>query len=94
MKLTDYLEAEGHGALGRLAKAIQAHAPDVSRWASGQRPVPVERCPAIERATSSAVCRWDLRPADWWLIWPELMGQDGAPPLPTEPAAGGEVGHA
>jgi DNA-binding transcriptional regulator YdaS (Cro superfamily) len=94
MKLTDYLKDKGHGALGRLARASQVHAPDMSRWASGRRPVPLERCLAIERATSGAVCRWDLRPADWWLIWPELIGQDGAPLLPDTAAAEREEGCA
>lgn len=30
------------------------------------------RCVAIERATSGAVSRRDLRPLDWREIWPEL----------------------
>lgn len=91
MKLTDYFKAQGHGALGRLARTIQVHAPDMSRWASGRRPVPLERCLAIERATSGVVCRWDLRPSDWWLIWPELRGQVGAPALPNSAAGEGEA---
>lgn len=24
--------------------------------------------------------RWHMRPEDWHLIWPELIGADGAPP--------------
>ncbi|MEN9316500.1 MAG: hypothetical protein RIS35_2893 [Pseudomonadota bacterium] len=36
-------------------------------------------CVQIERATSGAVRRWDLRPDDWHLIWPELVGTEGAP---------------
>lgn len=39
---------------------------------SGRRPVPVERCADIERATGGAVTRRDLRPDDWHRIWPEL----------------------
>lgn len=34
---------------------------------------------AIERETCGAVRRWDLRPADWHEIWPELIGVEGAP---------------
>jgi len=34
--------------------------------------VPIARCLAIERATSGAVTRRDLRPDDWQDIWPEL----------------------
>lgn len=55
----------------------------VSQWSSGLKPVPVVRCPAIEQATSRAVMRWDLRPDDWWRIWPELVGAEGAPAVPA-----------
>ena len=44
----------------------------ISQWANGDRPVPVERCVAIERATKGVVTRRDLRPSDWLQIWPEL----------------------
>ncbi|MDB5975187.1 MAG: hypothetical protein JWR07_1947 [Nevskia sp.] len=27
--------------------------------------------------------RWDLRPNDWYLIWPELIGVEGAPSVPA-----------
>ena len=30
---------------------------------------------------------WDLRPEDWWRIWPELIGTDGAPAVPAEERA-------
>ena len=42
----------------------------------------MERCVQIEQATDGAVTRRDLRPADWHLIWPELVGAEGAPPVP------------
>lgn len=58
-----------------LARGIGAHMPDVSRWACGKRPVPLERCYAIERVTKGAVTRRDLRPNDWQQIWPELADQ-------------------
>lgn len=44
--------------------------------------VPTQYCAAIERATNGAVRRWDLRPDDWHLIWPELVGTEGAPAVP------------
>lgn len=34
--------------------------------------IPAERCLAIERATGGQVTRADLRPDDYWLIWPDL----------------------
>jgi DNA-binding transcriptional regulator YdaS (Cro superfamily) len=44
----------------------------VSQWRTGVRPIPIERCVAIEQATEGVVTRRDLRPDDWFLIWPEL----------------------
>ena len=75
MDLHSYLEQEGAGSRGRLAKAIGAYPSDVSNWARGRRGVPVERAVAIEQATGGAVTRRDLRPDDWHLIWPELARQ-------------------
>lgn len=56
-----------------LAKKINSPIPDVSRWASGRRKVPIERCILIEQYTKGVVTRKDLRPDDWHLIWPELL---------------------
>lgn len=52
--------------------------------------VPSEHCAAIEKATSGAVRRWDLRPDDWHRIWPELIGAEGAPDAPAPAQAGAE----
>ncbi|OZI79888.1 transcriptional regulator [Bordetella genomosp. 2] len=77
MTLSDYLKAE-RGRLAALARAIGAPISNMSDWASGRRPVPIERCPDIERATAGAVTRRDLRPDDWERIWPELAAQQEA----------------
>lgn len=85
MNLHDYLDSHSNAA---LATALQVPAPLVSQWRTGARPVPIERCVPIEHATSGAVRRWDLRPDDWWRIWPELIGTDGAPAVaPAKDAA-------
>ncbi|MEY2688773.1 MAG: hypothetical protein RL375_2971 [Pseudomonadota bacterium] len=34
--------------------------------------------------TGNEVREWELRPADWHLIWPELIGAEGAPAVPSE----------
>ena len=72
MNLRDFLLAGGRGSIGALAKTIGAHSPDVSRWASGGRPVPEKAAVAIERASGGLVTRKELRPDDWQDIWPEL----------------------
>jgi len=40
---------------------------------------------SIEWETKGAVRRWDSRPRDWWLIWPEIIGVPGAPAIPATP---------
>lgn len=89
MKLSQYLSQE-RGRQKALALTIGAHAPDVSRWAKGTRPIPVEHGAALERATSGLVTRQEMFPDDWQRIWPELVDappatRRAADPLPPEP---------
>lgn len=88
MNLKTYIQSE-RGNAAALSAALGIPASFLSQLASGERNVTAERASAIERATSGAVRRWDLRPSDWHLIWPELVGSDGAPEVPRqEPAHG------
>ena len=64
------------GGKAALARMVGVKPPTVQQWASGTRPVAIERCVAIELATKGAVTRKDLRPNDWHLIWPELAADD------------------
>lgn len=77
MNLCEYLQKSPRGELFRIAREIGAHAPDVSRWSSGVRPVPINKVIAIELATNGEVTRKDLRPDDWERIWPELFEKEG-----------------
>lgn len=80
MKLQNWAsEQRGRGLL--LANALGVQPPSVSQWLTGKKPVPLERCTAIERATGGAVTRQDLRPNDWQEIWPELAQAQAAPAL-------------
>lgn len=57
------------GGITALAKELAVTPPTVHQWISGVRPVPVGRCPQIERATSGVVCCEDLRPdVDWAVL--------------------------
>lgn len=81
MKLSEYIKAE-RGRASLLAKAIKAHAPDVSRWAldpsdQNYRPIPIRFGAAIEIATNGLVSRKDNFD-DWEKIWPELIEQKAA----------------
>ena len=72
------------GGVGKLAVAIGVGQPVVSNWRARGTVPDAATCVAIERATSSAVTRRDLRPDDWHLIWPELA--ESEPKNPQAPA--------
>lgn len=75
------------GSQKALADVLGVTPATVNQWIYGHRPVPIERCPAIERATEGAVTRRDLRPDDWWLIWPELVTKEFPAPIANKEAA-------
>lgn len=84
MDLTTYIKRH-RGAASALAASIGVPPALISQWASGSRSTGVERCVQIERATSGAVMRWDLRPDDWRDIWPELAERPDAPKATATP---------
>ena len=63
------------GGQASLARIVGVSAPTVNQWATGKRPVPLDRCVAIEKATGGVVTRRELRPDDWRAVWPELAGR-------------------
>jgi DNA-binding transcriptional regulator YdaS (Cro superfamily) len=67
------------GGQAALAEKLGVKQQHIWNWLNRPGGVPVDHCAAIERATDGAVMRWDLRPDDWWRIWPELVGRKGAP---------------
>lgn len=75
------------GGQASLARALGITPPTVSQWVGGGRPIPLERCPHIEQLTNGEIRRWDLRPDDWFLIWPELINVKGAPDVPVKAEA-------
>jgi DNA-binding transcriptional regulator YdaS (Cro superfamily) len=81
-KLSEYLLAE-KGRTALIARDAGLAPAFLSQIACGRRPAPPTHCPAIETATFFAVRRWDLRPDDWHRIWPELVGEEGAPMVPV-----------
>ena len=72
MDIKTWCDAE-RGRATKLAADIGVEASFIGQIVSGLRPVPPLKCVAIERATSGAVTRRDLRPIDWREIWPELI---------------------
>lgn len=55
----------------------------VRQWKADpkRKPAP-EFVPALERFSGNRVRRWDCYPDTWHRIWPELIGTEGAPPVP------------
>lgn len=49
----------------------------VTNWMHrDQEGAPVKVCTALEAATTGQITRQELRPDDWFDIWPELQGSD------------------
>jgi DNA-binding transcriptional regulator YdaS (Cro superfamily) len=98
MKLAPFLKTLPRGAAATLAGQVGISTVYLSQLAVGQggrEPSP-ELCVRIENATLKQVRRWDLRPTDWHLIWPELITDHDAPKRAAndEPAAGESAGAA
>lgn len=85
MRLNDYLNSVGSARA--LARVVGVSDVMVSQWRAEQKTPAPAMCVLIERATDGVVRRWDLRPSDWSRIWPELIGQPGAPAVPSEARA-------
>lgn len=69
----------------QIARALNVSNATVSEWRTGRRPIPIVQCHPLVRSFAGKVTLCDLRPTDWHLIWPELIGTEGAP----EPPGGG-----
>lgn len=78
MDLKTYLSLE-RGRTSALARAIGAHASDVSAWVSekrNKRPIPVHFGRPIEQATGGQVTRLEMFPEDVIRsVWPELLAK-------------------
>lgn len=81
MDLKTYIQA-ARGNATALAAALDIPASYLSQMASGERAITEKRAALIEAHTSGQVKRWETRPDDWHVIWPELVGSEGAPDVP------------
>jgi DNA-binding transcriptional regulator YdaS (Cro superfamily) len=88
MKLDEYLSRPGSLTVAQIAERIGVKSDaQIRQWQHGysDRQPGAAYCVAIERATGGAVTRQDLRPDDYWLIWPDLPVPKL--PKPTKSAA-------
>lgn len=54
---------------------------------TGRKLMRPEEAVRVEKASGGRLKRWDVRRADWHLIWPELIGREGAPSVPAAEGA-------
>ena len=89
MDLRTHLDGLPRGGIAPLAQRLGISTVYLLQIAArqGGREAKPELCVRIEGETCGDVRRWDLRPSDWWLIWPELRDADGHPPIPEPQAA-------
>lgn len=85
MDLKTYIQT-ARGNATALAADLEIPLTYLSQMARGDRSVTPERASQIEIATGKRVRRWDVRPSDWHLIWPELINRPGAPTVPEKKA--------
>lgn len=71
MDLQSYIN-ENRGGATRLSSVLDIPLSYLSQMATGDRSVSPERAYSIEKATSGQVTRQNLRPDDFWRIWPDL----------------------
>jgi DNA-binding transcriptional regulator YdaS (Cro superfamily) len=89
MDLDQYFTRPGAESMATFAQERSMNEGQIRQWRhqyKGRRPATIA-CVVLERSTNGALRRWDLRPDDWHEHWPELIGAEGAPPVPHEQAA-------
>lgn len=79
------------GSAVTLAGLIEVTPAAVGQWKSGERRVPAERCPLIERATGGVVRCEDLRPD---VAWDVLRLQTGGQAEPVSAGVASEASTA
>lgn len=88
MNLDQYLSLPSAMSVSELRKCMQQLGyvvksdAQIRQWRhryANRVPNP-ENCVGLERATEGAITRRELRPDDWFLIWPELVSQPAQVP--------------
>jgi len=78
---------EALGGTNAAATLAGVKPPSVSEWRKAQR-IPDDKLIRLAPILQSRgiAPRWVLFPKDWYLIWPELVGTEGAPVIPQAEA--------
>lgn len=63
------------GGKSALADALHISPPAVGQWVNETRPIPADKCVAIEQLVNGVVSRCELYGDGYERIWPELARQ-------------------
>jgi len=83
MELKEYVEQRGVAA--RLARALAIPPVLISQWASGARPIPEDRAPALEFETGFQVPVETMCPKTKWQRVPDEGWPNGKPLIDKTP---------
>lgn len=67
-----------------LAGLLGIHEQYLYQCLTGKRAMRTSEAVLAEQKTGGRLRRWHLRMTDWWMHWPELIGSEGAPPIPKQ----------
>ena len=74
------------GGTAAVARALGVRNPSVAEWRRGGIPTARLWRLAVLAEQRGIAPRWEVAPNDWHLIWPELIGADGAPQVSDDKA--------
>jgi DNA-binding transcriptional regulator YdaS (Cro superfamily) len=67
---------------GEIAQAAKLAEQYLYQCLSGRKDMKPKEAVRVERVSGGRLRRWHLRQSDWHETWPELIGAEGAPPVP------------
>lgn len=79
MKLTNYLKPLSPMERADFALEVGTTVAHLNNVKYGLRTASAALTRSIATRTGRQVAEWDLRPDDWWKIWPELISLPDAP---------------
>lgn len=73
-----------------LAQEFEIDAVYLYQVLTGRREMEPKAAVRLEQRSGGRLRRWHLRAKTWHEVWPELIGSDGSPPVPTHPQVAGQ----
>lgn len=65
-----------------LARELSINEQYLYQCLTGRAAMKAKEAVRIERQSAGRLRRWHLRAKDWFEVWPELIGTEGAPAVP------------